>query len=134
MSTESNGGCLCGAVTYRLTDPPAEVLHCHCENCRRVSGNFVAAARVPTEAIVLTDPDERLTWYDLTYARYGFCGTCGSNLFWVGADHEETTSLMVGSLHVDDELRLGGVWFAADAQRHHALPGHVPHFAGNGDE
>lgn len=128
------GGCLCGAVTYRLTEPLADVLHCHCENCRRITGNFVAAARIATAAVDVTDPDGHLTWYRLPYARYGFCRGCGSTLFWVGADHEETTSLMVGPLDSGGGLRLGGVWFADEAQSHHVLPDHVPQFRGNGDE
>lgn len=133
-SVVRTGRCLCGAVTYRLGEPPADVLHCHCENCRRTTGNFVAAARIATAAIEVTDSNERLTWYRLPYARYGFCRECGSTLFWVGADNEASTSLMVGSLDSADGLRLGGVWFAAEAQSHHLLPGHVPHFAGNGDD
>lgn len=133
MSTDRTGACLCGGVSYRLTEPLADVLHCHCENCRRVTGNFVAAARIATAAIDVTDAGDHLTWYRLPYARYGFCERCGSTLFWVGADHEGSTSLMVGSLDSADGLRLGGVWFAADAQGHHVLPGHVPHFDGNGD-
>lgn len=124
---------MCGAVTYRLTGPLEDVLHCHCENCRRTTGNFVAAARIATAAIDLGDPDDHLIWFRLPYARYGFCRGCGSTLFWVGADHEQTTSVMVGSLDSDSGLRLGGVWFTGEAQSHHVLPDHVPHFVGNGD-
>ncbi len=129
------GGCLCGKVRYRLTEPLAHVLHCHCENCRRISGNFVAAAHVPTSAISLTSPhaEDHLEWYRLPYARYGFCRSCGSNLFWVPSTDESSTSLMVGTLDDGDDLALAGIWFAPEAQPHNVLPDGVPRFDGNGE-
>jgi hypothetical protein len=32
------GGCLCGAVRYRIAGPLGEQTHCHCTLCRRASG------------------------------------------------------------------------------------------------
>ena len=33
------GGCACGAVRYRLTQPPMVVHACHCRDCQRVTGS-----------------------------------------------------------------------------------------------
>jgi hypothetical protein len=33
------GGCVCGAVRYRLTAPPLGVYSCHCKDCQRSSGS-----------------------------------------------------------------------------------------------
>lgn len=127
-----DGGCGCGAVTYRIEGIVEPVLHCHCENCRRLSGNFVAATRVPVESLAITDPEGRLSWHDLDYARYGFCRDCGSTLFYQAADRSHLISVMVGTLDVSPDLPLGGVWFAAEAQSHHVLPEGVPIHDGNG--
>ena len=33
--TEQTGGCLCGAVRFRLVGPPYEIDYCHCHSCRK---------------------------------------------------------------------------------------------------
>ena len=47
------GGCLCGAVRYRAHLTTDAILQCHCENCRRLTGNFVAAVRSDTAELDL---------------------------------------------------------------------------------
>lgn len=127
------GSCLCGAITFEVAGEIAEVLHCHCVNCRRATGNFVAASGCDTQDLTIADAGDQLTWFDLGYCRYGFCKTCGSRMFWQGADHMERTSLQVGVLDNVDGLELAGVWFAPEAQPHHIVDPTVPHFVENGD-
>lgn len=126
-----SGGCLCGAITYSVDGPLRDVLHCHCVNCRKVSGNFVASSGSATEDLLIEDIGDVLRWYDLGYARYGFCSTCGSSLFWRGAEHTDRTSIQAGSLHDASTISLIGVWFAEEAQPHLIVDESVPHFAGN---
>ena len=39
MSGEpAEGGCLCGAIRYRVTGEPVAATLCHCRSCRRASG------------------------------------------------------------------------------------------------
>lgn len=118
-------------MTHELPEPIAPVLHCHCENCRRLSGNFVAAVRSETAALTIRAVGDALAWYDLDYAQYGFCRRCGSTLYYRAAEDPETTSVMVGTLDDASELALGAVWFTAEAQGHNVLPGDVPHHPGN---
>ena len=35
--------CLCGVVRYEVRGPLRPVIACHCTQCRRTSGPFVAA-------------------------------------------------------------------------------------------
>ena len=43
MRPRQTGGCLCGAVRYRVAGPLRDVVACHCAQCRRSSGHFAAA-------------------------------------------------------------------------------------------
>ncbi len=127
------GHCLCGDISLTISAPLEQVLHCHCENCRRISGNFVAAARVSNEDLDVADPKGRLDWHRFPYARYGFCRGCGSTLFFVAAEHEDRTSVMVGALDDDAGIPLGEIWFADEAQLHNTPLTDVPQFAGNSE-
>jgi len=126
------GSCLCGAISFGVEGELRSILHCHCVNCRKSSGNFVASSGCATKALTIHDRTDQLRWYDVGYCRYGFCATCGSRLFWQGADHMEHTSIQAGVLDDVSELPLDGVWFADDAQPHNELDPAVPHFVGNG--
>lgn len=131
-SDERTGGCLCRNVTFRATGPLVDVLQCHCENCRRLSGNFVAAVRTATDDLHIDDSHGSFTWHDVGYAKYGFCRSCGSTMFYRAGDRPEVTSIMVGGLDDATGLELASVWFADEAQPHNPLPDGVPLHAGNG--
>jgi len=132
MANPVTGHCLCGDVSYQATGPIAPVLHCHCEPCRRATGNFVAASRAQTDNVTITGK-EHLRWHELEFSRYGFCGNCGSHMFWISSEQPESTSLQLGCINNAEHLELKAVWFADEAQPHNHLPA-VTHHLGNGDE
>lgn len=99
-----SGGCLCGAVRYQLKPPLRPAVACHCGQCRRTSGNYVNATCVPRQHFELTISDG-LKWYRSSErARRGFCGECGSSLFW-SADALDTISIMTGTIDGKTGLR-----------------------------
>jgi hypothetical protein len=80
----ATGGCLCGAVRYEVRGPLRPVVACHCTQCRRMTGHFLAATAA-READLAFTCDAALKWYSASPdARRGFCGGCGSTLFWHG--------------------------------------------------
>lgn len=77
-----HGSCLCGAVQFSVTADLAAPNACHCRMCRKVSGHYFASTEVAR-----TDLDIRqargLRWFaSSAKVRRGFCGECGSSLFW----------------------------------------------------
>ena len=80
--TTATGRCDCGGVSYEITGALRDVYNCHCERCRRITGHHMAATAVAPEQITMR-ADATLRWYDpVPSVHYGFCGTCGSTLFW----------------------------------------------------
>ncbi|WP_134725200.1 GFA family protein [Paracoccus luteus] len=52
-----NGHCICGAVTYQLTDAPLFVQCCHCSWCQRETGSaFAVNALIETDRVVIDGP------------------------------------------------------------------------------
>jgi hypothetical protein len=100
------GSCHCGAVTFSVTGPMREVIYCHCSQCRKQGGHFVAATACRDDQLSVSGV-ENLTWYAASEtAKRGFCKTCGSLLFWK-ADGGDRTSIMAGSFDMPSGLAEG---------------------------
>jgi len=97
-STEQHtGGCLCGAVRYRVTGAPLRVGLCHCSQCRRQTGSALPSfVTWPLDRLELTKgKPSRFRVSD--NATREFCRDCGSPLFWRPAQDDRITVLL-GSL------------------------------------
>ena len=81
------GGCLCGAVRYRVSAPPLDTDYCHCRMCQRSSGAPVlASAQIPSEGFAFIKGAPR-AYRSSAKAERLFCPNCGSQLtFRVVAD------------------------------------------------
>ncbi len=114
QTNKNTGGCLCGAVRYEIDGPLRKVVYCHCGQCRKTSGHFVAATAVDLEHLHITE-DAGLSWFESSdIAKRGFCNRCGSSLFWAPA-HNKYMAVMAGAIdtptgltsrehiHVDDK-------------------------------
>jgi hypothetical protein len=102
-STSVRGHCLCGAVQFEIRGPLRPVIYCHCTMCRRSTGHFLAATACARRDLHL-ESEKNLRWYDSSpIARRGFCGVCGSQLFW-DAPARDNVSIMAGSLNLPTGL------------------------------
>ena len=93
-----DGGCLCGAVRYRIEGSIESVTHCHCDSCRRSAG----AAFVTW----ITVERERFAWTGGKATQYRsspgvtreFCGACGTELAYSREQAAKTIDITLGSL------------------------------------
>jgi hypothetical protein len=94
------GSCLCGGVTFEVTEPFVRVSMCHCTTCKAISGGVgTATARVPTNAVrVLTGRDLIRTYQPAEGTAKSFCGECGSNLFGSGWPDSKMTGVRLTAL------------------------------------
>lgn len=99
------GSCLCGEVTYEITGPLREVIACHCIQCRKTTGHFMAATNVQLEDFKLTR-ETGLKWYRASdFASRGFCQSCGATLFWK-RDEAGHISITAGSIDGKTGLKM----------------------------
>lgn len=120
MTNVTRGGCLCGAVTYELRGELRPVIACHCVQCRKTSGHYVAATQLL--AADATIHGATLTWYRSSdTAERGFCSVCGSNLFWreFGSPH---LSVWAGGIDGKTGLRLESQLYVKSAGDYYDLP------------
>jgi hypothetical protein len=96
---------MCGAVRYRVDGPLRPIVVCHCEQCRRMTGHFMAATAAKRGNFQLEGADS-LVWYSASIAaRRGFCKHCVSTLFWDGVDRDYI-SIAAGTLDNSDGLKI----------------------------
>jgi hypothetical protein len=119
------GGCSCGAVRFEARGDLRPVIYCHCEQCRRQSGHFVAATAIADDRLAVTGA-ENITWYDSSdVARRGFCRNCGSGLFWKDGRLAQT-SILAGSLDLPSGLTASHHIFVAQKGDYYAIDDGLP--------
>jgi len=107
-----SGRCLCGQLTWTAPGPVLWAGHCHCESCRRASSapvtSFFGVARDSVSwqgeaQVFLSSPGNDR----------GFCGTCGTQMFYRSERWPSEIHLYAVSL--DDPSQ-----FAPEAHFHYA--------------
>ena len=119
------GGCQCGAVRYEVRGALRPVIACHCDQCRRMTGHFMAATAARRAHLTVVN-DATLRWYAASdRARRGFCGACGSTLFWE-AKGSSDVSIAAGNLDKPTGIRLAQHIFTAEKGDYYAIEDGVP--------
>ena len=78
---EATGKCLCGAVTFTASNINPEMHACHCAMCRRWTGG--PNLSLQTGRVTFNSGADLIKRYSSSeWAERGFCGECGSNLFY----------------------------------------------------
>ena len=111
---KQTGRCLCGAVRFEIKSKLAGVAYCHCSKCRAFHGHL-AAYVLTTKGDLHFVEEKGLKWFrsvtdETPNVCRGFCGECGSSLFWDPRD-EDRIAVAAGSLDEPTELKsLGHSW------------------------
>jgi hypothetical protein len=123
----SSGRCLCGAVRYETDAPLRDVELCHCVECRRWHGHVCAATAVARDELRFVS-DAALRWIDSpesdAHARRGFCGECGSSLFWDAPDRQ-TISIAAGTLDEPTGLKTVAQIYTSSAGDYYELDSRI---------
>lgn len=92
---EFQGQCLCGAVKFAVAPPTLFCSHCHCRWCREAHGAaFVTWVGAAEERFRFLPGSAEPRWFQSSeQSRRGFCGRCGTTLFFA-------STLCPGEIHV----------------------------------
>lgn len=121
----TRGGCLCGAVRFVVDGPLRPVVACHCVQCRKTSGHYVAATSALRDGVRI---EGEVRWFQSSdTARRGFCPVCGSSLFWDGPGSH--LSIHAGALEAPTGLRLAGHIYCADKGDYYDITDDLPQAA-----
>ena len=135
MAQEHTGGCLCGEIRYRISQPIAELRACHCTHCQRASGAGGSVnAIVPAASVTFTKgaPQRYVDTADSGNKLYRhFCGNCGSPIY----SHRETSPdiwvMRAGTFDESSQMRITAhIWTASARPWSHIDPGVETHPAG----
>lgn len=98
------GRCMCGEVSFEISQPAIGTGLCHCRMCQRFnSAAFAAWAVFPLESVRFTGANPRY-YQSSPIAECGFCGNCGSSLTmkWL-QEPSEILAILIPSLdHPED--------------------------------
>ena len=125
------GKCLCGAVSLEVDGEPEHPPEaCHCSQCRRQSGHFLAAVNVRRTALTVHGADH-VTWYKSSdRVRRGFCAVCGSTLFWQPTmEGYAFTAVAMGVFEPPTNIRLAKHTFVGDKGDYYDLNDGIPQSA-----
>ncbi len=107
-TTPITGGCLCGAVRFRITAKPLAAHYCHCTMCQKQTGGPVGVfATVPSEGFSFTK-DEPAAYESSPGSLRLFCGACGSPMGARGHSAETPTFPVTRDI--------GGACFAVESR------------------
>ena len=130
--TVTEGGCLCGQVRFAIHGPLRDVVNCHCSMCQRLHGNFGPHTKARKVNITITKSDG-LKWYKTSnIARRGFCGECGSGLFWEPFDLD-ATGIIAGSLDGQTGLHTIGHIFVDEKPDFYEITDSLPQYGASSD-
>ena len=119
------GSCLCGAVSFELTGELRSPFACHCTQCRKTSGHYASFTNVRRDKLTFAR-DDGLEWYQSSdHARRGFCGACGSSLFW-DRPQLDVISVAAGALDGPTGLRQSIHIFVADKGDYYDIADGLP--------
>jgi len=102
MEKVLHGGCLCGSVRYEYTGEPQDASYCHCDDCRRATGDPYTVG-VLVQAAKLRIVRGKVKGYTTTgdsgrKITREFCPQRGSPLFTRAEKYPDLVFIKAGSL------------------------------------
>jgi hypothetical protein len=118
------GGCLCGAVRFRVDAPLVRASYCHCTRCQRRTGTAASAQGLtePGSMTVLSGEEHVGAYRPPDGFAKMFCRLCGAALWSQSPDDPEVISVRLGAFDGDPGVRPSWRQFVAYAAPWEPVP------------
>jgi hypothetical protein len=127
----TEGGCLCGAIRYRVKALPIALSLCHCNSCRRAAGApSVAWVVLHSNALEFVTGTPQLFRSSPGVVR-SFCGRCGTSLTYQRELEPDTIDVTTASLDRADAFPPTREIWIGEKLVWEALNGAMPTFPGS---
>lgn len=108
MGNNRQGRCLCGQVWYKFDHAAVTfTAHCHCESCRRATSSPVTTFLGIRDSGWRWQGDVPVEYKSSEGVGRGFCGTCGSPMYYRSEDAPGETRFYAATLFDDEGLLVG---------------------------
>lgn len=115
-----SGRCLCGSITFTIAIP-RQFEVCHCDECRRWHGTSPVGID-GTDVELLSGADDLRRYQGPTGSERGFCGRCGSSLFYRYHPGSSPWSAYIGALvDVPPDIPLGRQHYTHEKPGNYAI-------------
>jgi hypothetical protein len=127
MGQELQGGCVCGAVRYRVKAKPQAAMVCHCTWCQRRSGSAFASVAYFNEAEI-EFLQGKVTTYEhrsdetQRWVRTEFCPVCGTTVAHTAEVRPGWKAIALGTLDDPDGVRIDRHIWTRSARPWVAIP------------
>ena len=112
------GGCLCGAIRYRISGPSLFVSQCCCKDCQKATGTgHTTIIGIHNSQLKLEGSPASFTNAGATGGKVTrhFCGTCAGRLYTSGDLPGEVIMVQAGSLDDPGAISPESVIYVKDA-------------------
>ena len=95
------GSCLCGSVSYKIIGQIGDIVHCHCETCRKAHGSAFSSVAAVSVSDFKLNSEERLKSFESSPGKFRyFCSNCGTQIY---AKREGTPHIILRLGSLDDD-------------------------------
>jgi len=102
MAKSHTGGCLCGAIRYRVAEDPVRSGICHCRTCRKTASAASLPFTVFPAATFMIEQGDPRHYASSPGVIRSFCGACGSPLTWRNLAEPDQLDVMTVTLDDPD--------------------------------
>jgi hypothetical protein len=127
MAKSREGGCVCGAVRYRLKADPQVGLVCHCTWCQKRTGSAFAPIAYFNEADVEFLQGKMTTYEHRSdetgrWLRIEFCPVCGTPVTHIAELRSGLRGISAGTMEDPDSFRIDRHIWTRSARPWVAIP------------